>query len=162
MYEIYTIKENDTLDSISDTYGIEKELIYELNGIDENYQVLTGNQLVLPRIKNEIFKYYTVKKGDNIYEIAKKNNMDYNTLLKINGLEKEEFIYPNQTLLLPRNNNSIYLTKEGDTLSSIKENLNTDIETILKENTNIYLQPDQMIIYKKIKSYSSVKTLENK
>ncbi len=146
MYEIYTISDFDTLDSIATKYGIEKELIYQLNGLAPDYIPESNDQLVLPSMKNQTFKYYTVKKGDNIYQIANDNNIDYNMLLKINGLNKEDYIYPNQTLLLPKNSESIYLTKEGDTINEILENLNIDINTLLDENNNIFLQPEQIIV----------------
>ena len=147
MYEIYTVTANDTLDTIAKKYGVDKELLYQINGFSENYTLVPNTQIIVPTNKNKTFSYYTVKKGDNVYQIAKKYNIDYELLLKINGLDKGDYIYPNQTLLLPRSVLTVYLTKEGDTINEILENLNTNISKLLDQNKNIYLQPEQIIIF---------------
>ena len=147
MYEIYTVTANDTLDTIAKKYGVDKELLYQINGFSENYTLVPNTQIIVPTNKNKTFSYYTVKKGDNVYQIAKKYNIDYELLLKINGLDKGDYIYPNQTLLLPRSGLTVYLTKEGDTINEILENLNTNISKLLDQNKNIYLQPEQIIIF---------------
>ena len=73
--------------------------------------------------------------------------MDYNLLLKINGLEKDDYIYPNQTILLPRKDNNMYLTKKNDTIKSLLNNLNIDINKLLEYNNDIYLEEEQIIIF---------------
>ena len=97
--------------------------------------------------RNKNFDFYTVKKEDTIYKIANNNNMDYNLLLKINGLEKDDYIYPNQTILLPRKDNNMYLTKKNDTIKSLLNNLNIDINKLLEYNNDIYLEEEQIIIF---------------
>ena len=69
-------------------------------------------------------------------------------LLKLNGLDKDDYIYPNQTITLPQSGLDVYLTKQGDTLKSIEENLNTSTDELLNNNKNIYLAPEQIIIFK--------------
>jgi LysM repeat protein len=148
MYGIYTISNNETLPSIANKYGTTIDNLLQINGLQKNYTPRENSQIVVPLEKNQTYKYYTVKKGDNVYEIAKNNNVDYELLLKINGLDKEDYIYPNQTLLLPQLGLNIYLTKQGDTLEEILENLNTNIEELLQVNKNIYLLPEQIITIK--------------
>jgi len=46
-------------------------------------------------------KYYEVKRGDTLYEIAKKNGTTVDELVKLNGLKDKKYIYPGQKLLLP-------------------------------------------------------------
>ena len=43
---------------------------------------------------------------------------------------------------------NIYITKEGDTLMGIINGIKANISVLLSENPNIYLLPDQIIIYK--------------
>jgi LysM repeat protein len=43
-------------------------------------------------------KTYTVKKGDTLYGIAKKNNMSLNDLLKMNGLTAKSTIHAGKKL----------------------------------------------------------------
>ena len=83
-----------------------------------------------------------------MYRIAEENNVNYELLLQINGLEKDDYIYPNQTILLPQNGLSLYLTKQGDTLSEILENFNTTYQEIKEKNPNIYLASEQIIVFK--------------
>lgn len=147
MYEIYTVTTNDSLDTIANKYGVDKELLYQINGFPNNYVLTPNTQIVVPTDKNKIFRYYTVKKGDNIYQIAKQYNIDYDLLLKLNGLDKDDYIYPNQTLLLPRTGLNVYLTQEGDTINEILGNLDTNIDELLRQNKNIYLQPEQLIVF---------------
>ena len=146
MYEIYTVTTTDTLDSIANKLGIDKDLLYQINGFPNNYILVPNTQIIVPANTNKTFRYYSVKKGDNIYQIAKQFNIDPNLLLKLNGLDKDDFIYPNQTIILPRTGLKVYLTKEGDTLNEILENLNIDIDDLVKQNKNIYLQSEQILV----------------
>ena len=45
---------------------------------------------------NNYFTYYTIEKGDNLYEIARKYNINPKLLAAINGIKDNEYIYPNQ------------------------------------------------------------------
>ena len=66
----------------------------------------------------------------------------------VNGLNKEDYIYPNQEIIIPSKNYKYYVTKDGDTLASIVNDLKIDYNTILKNNDEIRLEEDQLIIYK--------------
>ncbi|MBQ6495155.1 MAG: LysM peptidoglycan-binding domain-containing protein [Bacilli bacterium] len=147
MYEIYKIKENDSLSNILNEYNITEEELININGEEVLLKIDTGNEIILPKKRNKNFDFYTVKKEDTIYKIANNNNMDYNLLLKINGLEKDDYIYPNQTILLPRKDNNMYLTKKNDTIKSLLNNLNIDINKLLEYNNDIYLEEEQIIIF---------------
>ena len=148
MYEIYTTLNNDTLESIAKKYNTTKDTLSKINGFSNNYQPIPGNNIIVPTNKNKPYNYYTIKKGDNIYQIAKDNNIDYNILLKINGLDKDDYIYPNQTILIPNQKYNFYLTTNEDTLRSISDNLNISPNMIIEENPNIFLVTDQIIAFK--------------
>ena len=148
MYEIYKVQTGDTLDSIANKYGTTQALLLQINGLPDSYTPLPNSEIIVPLNQNSTYKYYTVKKGDNMYRIAEENNVNYELLLQINGLEKDDYIYPNQTILLPQNGLSLYITKQGDTLSEILENFNTTYQEIKEKNPNIYLAPEQIIVFK--------------
>ena len=148
MYEIYKVQTGDTLDSIANKHGTTQALLLQINGLPDSYTPLPNSEIIVPLNQNSTYKYYTVKKGDNMYRIAEENNVNYELLLQINGLEKDDYIYPNQTILLPKNGLSLYLTKQGDTLSEILENFNTTYQEIKEKNPNIYLAPEQIIVFK--------------
>lgn len=146
MYDTYIIQVNDTIDTISSKFGTSPEVLKQLNGYVLN--LVPGNALVVPRMKNNYLDYYVVNKGDNLYKIANDNNIDADLLAQLNGINKTDYIYPNQTLLIPKAGSILYITAVGDTLSEIAKGLNVSIENLISQNDNIYLQPEQLIVYK--------------
>ncbi|GAA0078122.1 hypothetical protein UT300005_25000 [Clostridium sp. CTA-5] len=80
------------------------ELIQKLQQ-DDNLSKTTTQDNV--EITNDILKLkvYTIKEGDTLNEICKKNNIEYSknksAILKINDIENEDEIYFGQTLYLP-------------------------------------------------------------
>lgn len=148
MYEIYTVLEQDTLDKIANQYGITIEELLKINGISASNVLSPGEQLVVPLKRQSPYTYYTVKKGDNMYEIAKRNDIDYTLLLQLNGLEKDDYIYPNQTIILPRKGLRVYLTKEDDTLNDVLKGNGVSLEELVQQNDKIYLRPEQILIFK--------------
>lgn len=148
MYEIYTIMSGDTWNSIADKYGTTVGILKQINGIIADNEVIAGRQIVVPILKQQPYQYYTVKKGDNMYDIAKYYDIDYNLLLQLNGLDDGDYIYPNQTIMLPKKGIDIYLTMENDTLDYVLNKKRVTIDELMSENENIYLRPDQILIFR--------------
>lgn len=148
MYEIYTIQPGDTIDTIAQKLNIGPELIYQLNDLPEGMNLSIGENIVVPK-NNNVFSYYTIKKGDNLYQIAKDYDINYNVLAKINGLKPNDYIYPGQIIIVPNRNIIMYVTDEEDTIESISQELAIDIPTLLTDNPNIQLKADQIIIKRK-------------
>jgi len=148
MYEIYMVKEGDTLESIANMYGTTVGVLSQINGIMDNYMVSTGNQIIVPIEKKQPYQYYTVKKGDNMYDIAKENDIDYFLLLQLNGLDEGDYIYPNQTIMVPKKGLKIYMTRNDDTLEYVLRKLNVTIDELMKENENIYLRQEQILVFR--------------
>ena len=146
MYEIYKLDSQDNLSTILEKFNTTLEELIKINGIEIIDNINNINEIIVPQNNNK-YDYYTVKKDDTIYNIANQKNIDYNLLLKMNGLEKDDYIYPNQTIMLPRKDINMYITKENDTLNKILKELNTTIERIIEKNNEIFLEEDQIIIY---------------
>ena len=66
MYEIYKVQTGDTLDSIANKYGTTQALLLQINGLPDSYTPLPNSEIIVPLNQNSTYKYYTVKKGDNI------------------------------------------------------------------------------------------------
>ena len=148
MYDTYIVQENDNIDTISSKFNTSPEIIYQLNGYI--LDIVPGNTLVVPKMKSDYFDYYVVNKGDTLFKIANENNIDADLLAQLNGINKSDYIYPNQTLLIPRSGSILYITAIGDTLSEIAKGFNVSIDKLISQNNNIYLQPEQLIVYKYI------------
>lgn len=148
MYKIYKIKAGDDIDVIADRFSSTKKELLEINGFDDDYRAIENNLLIVPN-NNIMLDKYIVKKGDSMYEIARLTNNDVDVLISLNGLEKDDFIYPGEEILIPRNNVVVYLTKDGDTLDSVASYFGVDKNKLVNDNDNILLEKDQVIMSKK-------------
>ena len=151
MYTIYKVLAGDTLESIANKFNTDVNTLLKINSIDDN-SFLPGNGIIVPK-NNLYLKEYVVREGDTIYSIARKNNVSKDTLLGLNGLNEYDYIYPNQVILIPNENMGIYITKNSDTLNMVLNNLNLSADELISKNEKIFLLPDQLIIYKKEKSF---------
>ena len=146
MYEIYTVKFGDNINNLANLYNTTVDELVKINGIIDLNNLKEGMQIIVPNKEDNIYKYYTVKKGDTLYSIADKNNIDMDLLISINGLEVNDYIYPNQTLILPREDVVLYLTSDNDTITSIIDKYNIGLEDLIKNNKNIYLREEQILV----------------
>lgn len=148
MYTIYNVSYGDSLETIAQSFNTDVNVLKELNDFSDNYQVSMGEQIIVPALKNKRFMTYIIKKGDNLYEIARRYNVDVNTLMMINGIDRDDFIYPNQEIIIPKDQVKVYVTKNGDTLKSVLNDNNLLLDELYSRNNEIFLVPDQMIILK--------------
>ena len=147
MYDVYTVKLGDTIEKIASSYNTDINELVKLNGIIDLYNLKNGMKILVPNDDKNPYRYYTVKKGDTILDIALKYNIDYKLLIKLNGLDENDYIYPNQTLVLPKEGVSLYLTRSDDTISSVMEALGMSIFEVMENNPDIYLREEQVIVY---------------
>ena len=166
----YIVLPNDSLLSIAEKFGVEVSDLIKENNLEYIYSLVPGLELIIPKqdeskieeleteenivdeintnnSANNLFSYYIVKKGDNLYTIGKRYNVSPQVIAEINDLDVNAIIYPEQQILVPREGAGIYITKEGDTMESISQNLGILPEDMLINNENIYLQKDQLIAY---------------
>ena len=151
MYTIYQVQNGDTLASVASNFGISVNNLSSLNGIMVGSLLNPGDYIVVPKVQNEnpYFREYVVKKGDSIYGIARANNISPSQLLRLNGLNDTDIIYPDQKIMLPRNGVSFYITESDDTLNDVTKGLNVSANELARKNGTIYLTNDQLIVYKK-------------
>ncbi len=149
MYEVYMVKMGDSMESIATSHDINVDELRKINGLFSPNEVVVGSLLVVPVMGKRNYQYYTVKKGDSIYEIAKKYGIDYNLLLQLNGLDKDDYIYPNQSLMLPAEGIEFYLVKENETLQDILRKKKVSADDLMKNNDKIYLREGQLLQFQK-------------
>ncbi len=148
MYKIYQIEYGDTLDTIAIKTNTTVDNLKMINGIDNDYNIGVGNLIIVPN-SNDIFQIYKVGVGDTIYSISRKYNVDPAILFAINGLNKDDYIYPNQEIMIPSENVMVYITRENDTVEDVLNNLGVDIGTLINENDKIFVLEDQLMIHRK-------------
>lgn len=144
MYGIYQVSRDDTLENIAREVGSTVEELKRLNGIMTDVSLRPGSFLIVPKYDSN-YEKYMIQKGDNMYAIAKKYGVNYQSLLKLNGLDEGDYIYPNDTLLIPRGFNA-YVT-ENESLEEIARKLNQPVEMIIAKNPNLIIESDQVIKY---------------
>lgn len=149
MYKIYQVEYGDTIDSIARKTNTTSKNIKDINGINSDLDLVVGSLIIVPKNSEQLFEKYKVKQGDSIYSISKIYNIDPNTLLLLNGLNKNEYIYPNQELVIPNKEIVVYVTKSGDTINSIVSNLGIDANTLNRENDRLFVVEDQLVVHKK-------------
>ena len=149
MYKIYQVEYGDTIEIIAKKTNTTPENIKMINDIKTNSELMVGSLIIVPKEEERLFENYIVKSGDTIYSIAKMYDVNPNTLLMLNGLNKDDYIYPNQEITVPLRDVTIYITKEGDTVDFIISNLGIDANTLNNQNKRIFVMEDQLIINKK-------------
>lgn len=94
------------------------------------------------------YTYYVIQNGDTLYKIGRDYNLNPKLIAELNGLKYDEYIYPNQTIILPKKGVQYYITKDDDTLKSVAETFGAKEEDLVNQNESIYLLSGQMIFYK--------------
>lgn len=149
MYEKYTLKKGENLQNIANRFNTNIDFIKKINNIYYDDILREGTDIIVPKNKEQYFNYYVIEQGDNLYEIARKYNINPELLATMNGLDMDDYIYPNQEILIPKSGYSYYITKDGDTLDIVSSIFNEDKDSLLKTNNTIYLLPGQIMIKRK-------------
>ena len=148
MYDKYLIRYGDTLSSIASKFNTKESTIMELNNIPFPDMIREGKEIIVPINKEKYFEYYTIEKGDSLYSIARRYNINPDLLAILNGLNSNDYIYPEQEILIPKSNYSYYVTKNGDTLDTVSQKFNTNLKELIDNNETIYLLDGQLIVKK--------------
>ena len=143
MYQVYKVLDGDTFDSLASNFNLSCDELIRINGFSD-FNV--GDLIVVPN--NDMYFSYIVKSGDSMYSIASKFDKDLNDLYLINGIKEGDYIYPNQEILIPNRDVSIYYTSSGDTLDSVSDSIGVGVSDILSSNSDLLLLPDQIILYR--------------
>lgn len=148
MYDKYLIRTGEDLSSIAKKFNTKESIIMDLNNIPFPDMIRAGKEIIVPIKKEKYFEYYTIKKGDTLYGIAREYNINPDLLAILNGLNSEDYIYPNQEILIPKSNYSYYVTKDGDTIDIVSNKFNQSNRDLLDSNETIYLLPGQLLVKK--------------
>lgn len=147
MYKVYQVQSGDSLERIAQLFHTTTDVIRKINGITGNVVLRPGTFLIVPVEDERLFDTYIVQKGDNMYAIARTYGVDYDMLLELNGLDAEDYIYPEQEILIPKKGVQMYRVKDGDTVDSVVNELSTTYEDLNSQNKNLFLMPGQILFY---------------
>lgn len=145
MYNVYRILNGESLEDVAVKFNTSVPALEDMNGLEEKF-LRAASEILVPETSKKYFEYYRVQKGDSIYGIARKYNINPELLASLNGLNYTDYIYPDQLIMIPKVNYSYYITKEGDTLDSVSNVLGVSREKLLGENDIIYLLEGQLLV----------------
>ena len=141
----YTVKKGDSLYLISKQTNTSVDNIKKENNLVSN-TLQIGQILEIPEASTSTKRYfsYTVKSGDNLYQIARKygttlqeiknlNNLVSNLLSVGQTLKIPITIEEDTTITIPEY--EIYTVKKGDSLYTIAKKFNTTVNEIMKTNS---------------------------
>lgn len=157
---IYTVKAGDNLWNISRKYGVSVAVITDINHLGDKDLLSLGQKIEIPAIgggvSNSTQKQeptiitYTVAKGDNLWSISQRYDVNMSTIISTNNLKEISRLSIGQKLELPITNMDIaqaegygqeteaeeiiYYVKRGESLWSISHEYNVKLEAIIAAN----------------------------
>lgn len=149
MFDKYRIKANENLRTVAEKFGTTPDILKSINNIFFDAELREGMELIVPKNKEKYFNYYTIEAGDSLYKIAEKYNINPTLLANLNGLNMDDYIYPNQEIMIPKSGYSYYITADGDTLDTVADVFNISKDSLLNQNETIYLLKDQVLVTKR-------------
>ncbi len=152
MYDKYSIKNGETLETLAKKFNTKVDVLKSINNIYYDEQIRAGMDVIVPKNEENYFNYYVIEEGDTLYEIGRKYNIHPELLASLNGLDMEDYIYPNQEILIPKSGYSYYITKEGDTLDTVATTFKITRDQLLDNNETIYLLAGQILVKKNEKA----------
>ena len=149
MFESYKLQEGESLSDVAKKFNTSVRVLQDINNLYFLDNLRADMEIIVPVESKDYFNYYVVEKGDSLYAIARKYNINPELLASMNGLNMDDYIYPNQQLLIPKNGYSYYITAEGDTIDEVVKTFGTNKDKFLDENKTIYLMAGQLLVNKK-------------
>jgi len=143
----YTVQRGDTLGKIASKYGTTIQEIAQINNIQNVNLIYPGQVLRIHTNSNTPGEhsnstgktYYTIKKGDTLWGIARNYGVTVEKLVEWNNIQTPNLIYPGQRLILYGNytssqGNNYYTVQRGDTLWGIARRYRTCPKRIARLN----------------------------
>jgi len=158
---VYTVQAGDNLWDIARKYGISVEVIIGVNNLKDKDLLSLGQKLEIPGVGGGISNpkqeqeptiiTYTVVKGDTLWSISQKYDVNMSTIISTNNLKEISQLSIGQKLELPITNMDIakaegysqeaaaeeiiYYVKKGESLWSISRDYNVKLESIIAANS---------------------------
>ncbi|QOR62021.1 LysM peptidoglycan-binding domain-containing protein [Sulfurovum sp. ST-21] len=161
----HTVKSGESLYTIAKKNHTTIDALCKINGIKKDEILKVGRAIKVPtassntKAANRTAKH-TVKSGESLYTIAKKNHTTIDALCKINGIKKDEILKLGRVIKVPTassntkakrktaqksnqkkkhlaqksRTNKKYVIRKGDTLSTLAKKHHTTVAALRKAN----------------------------
>ncbi|MEO8313298.1 MAG: LysM peptidoglycan-binding domain-containing protein [Pseudomonadota bacterium] len=169
--ERYTVRKGDTISSVASRFGTTSEHMREMNGLEATATSLeTGSEMRVPsavkalppqvlqaaarfdkpgksRRSRDVRAVHVVRRGDSLWSIAKRHNMDVVSLANLNSIDPADTLRAGQRLQLTAGSSGksstasvvadsgdghrvTYVVQRGDTLSGIAHTLRVSVSSL--------------------------------
>jgi membrane-bound lytic murein transglycosylase D len=178
--ERYTARKGDTVAGVASRFGTTGEHLREMNGLGAATTVEAGSELRVPsavkalppqviqaaarvdsrsRTRN-VRAVHVVRRGDSLWSIARRHNMDVVTLANLNHIDPKDTLRSGQKLKLTAGSTSAsavvsddghrvtYVVQRGDTLSGIARTLRVSVSSLREWNdlNGSVIKPGQRLV----------------
>jgi len=159
---VYTVRNGDNLSDIANHFKTTPYEIAQVNNIRNQNRISKGQKLIIPsqgkKSTSETLAY-TVRKGDNLWEISKRFDTTPTKIAQINGIKKTDLLRPGQKLKIEKGTSArsqiqrlVYHTvRSGDTLWKIANIYQVSLGKLLSWNPAT--KPTRLKVGDKIKIY---------
>mgnify|MGYP001436874129 CR=1 FL=1 len=172
----YVVRSGDTVSDIARAFRVSPDLIRRLNNLGRSSRIFVGQRLKVradadqqsrvtpPKKTNKpsgkstpSVTSYVVKRGDSLWDIARRFGTTPEALKVLNGLNSRSRIYPGQKLLINsleagRSSYKTYKVRRGDTIYGIAGQFNTTKTQLVSWNQ--LDNPEILHVGQKIRIYS--------
>jgi LysM repeat protein len=132
----HIVQPGENLFRIAQRYGVTVSALAAANGLNNVSLIYVGQRLTIPGSSGQTSPgsapaagIHVVQRGENLYRIALKYGVTYQTLAAANGIANPNHVYVGQRLVIPGQSSppapqpapsgQTYVVQRGDTLSSI-------------------------------------------
>ncbi len=171
-YNMHIVNKGETLWSIARKYNLSVDLILATNNIANSELISIGQEMKIPSHKNAVAEtnivsqpvidkknnninqpekakpiVYTVKVGDNLWNISRKYGVSVEVIIEVNNLKDKDLLSLGQKLEIPAIGGGIsdsnqkqeptiitYTVVKGDTLWSISQRFDVKMTSIISAN----------------------------
>jgi len=99
----HEVQKGESIWSISQKYHISKNNLLSINNINENDILSIGQIIKIPQMfsKDDNYLVHYVKKGETLWSISRKYNIQVNSIITINNLNNSDLISVGQSINIP-------------------------------------------------------------
>jgi len=99
----YTVKAGDSIAEIARHFGVDQDVLRELNGLDEKSVIHPDDVLQIPEVLlGGWTKSHVVKQGDTVIRIAKRYRVDADELRELNRIRDDGKLRIGQRVVIPK------------------------------------------------------------
>ncbi len=156
----YRVKKGDTVIFIAKRFGVSSASIIKANRLKDPDNLKVNQTLLIPLKEdyvNDVIKeiirrakleeeerknappvkvsYYKVKKGDTLWSIAARFDLEIDTIIGCNSFKNPNYIKPGTKIRIPNQDGIFYKVRKKDTLSKIAKKYKVPVEAIISANS---------------------------